>query len=197
MAKKKKSKSSSKKGFNLKESLSNFWKNQSPAVRPMVVFLGSMLVFYMIYLSEFFITNLDPIITGAQANIGSFLTNIFGKSTTAAGSVVSGKDFSMDISGGCDGIEVMAILIAGILAFPASWSARLKGILAGGALLAVLNLLRFPALYFAGASGSMELFDFLHIQGGFIIFVTITIVIWLYWASWSMKSANGELRMES
>ena len=67
------------------------------------------------------------------------------------------------------------------LAFPSSWVEKGKGLLYGVLILTVLNLLRLPILYIVGANGSLALFEFFHVQGGFIVFIGITVFIWCYW----------------
>ena len=198
MAKKKSTKKRKKKvekssSFNLKKRWTDFWANRSPALRFFGLFLLGMAAFYALYFSPFFAKTVHPPILNFQANIGSFLIGLTGIATDVAGSVIKGKEFSMDISGGCDGLEVTAILVAGILAFPSLWTSKFKGLGFGILALAVLNMLRYPVLYYAGAFGSANLFDFLHIQGGFIIFVSITIIIWGIWANWAMQAEKAAL----
>ncbi len=190
MAKHRKSKKkqpSGKKKFDLLKSVNDFWTARSTAFRFSGIFLLCMMLFYVFYYSTFYIANIHPVIVNTQAKIGSFLISMFGHSTETVGSIINGNGFSLDISAGCDGIEVTAILVAGILAFPAFWSSRAMGIVVGVLIISALNLLRLPALFFTGLNGSMNLFDFLHIQGGFVVFVVISIIIWYIWAVWAMN----------
>ncbi len=176
-------------GFgNSINSVKEFLANRSSGLKFLSAFVLLMVLFYIFYYSSFYINYINDNIVGMQAKIGSVLLNLMGQHTSANGAQISGDAFSMTVSGGCDGMEVMALLIAGIIATPLAWQYKWKGILIGGAVLAALNILRLPALYLAGGYVSMDLFDFLHVQGGFVIFVFITVLIMLKWMSW----ANGQ-----
>ena len=88
----------------------------------------------------------------------------------------------------CGAIEVMAIFVAAILAFPAAWTRRLVGIVLGIPLLMALNVIRLTCLALLGAwDSSREYFNFAHEyvwQGIYIIFV---LVIWLAWVEFIVK----------
>ena len=178
---KKKATKHNQKSQSIKSRLSSWWQDQSIALHFLGLFALLIGLFYAFYFSNFNIKNIHPIILHAQAKLGSFLVNLMGQSTYADKQYICGDGFNMSVSGGCDGLEVTALLVAGILAFPSSWKEKWKGLLYGVSLLTVLNILRLPILYFAGAKGSQALFDFLHVQGGFIIFISITMLIWGYW----------------
>ncbi|MEZ4955354.1 MAG: archaeosortase/exosortase family protein [Saprospiraceae bacterium] len=165
----------------IKSRLVSWWDDQSIALRFLGLFALLLGLFYAFYYSNFNLKNIHPSILNAQAKLGSFLVNLFGQSTYADNQYIGGDGFNMSVSGGCDGLEVTALLVSGILAFPSTWKEKWKGLLYGGSILTVLNILRLPMLYFAGAKGSQALFDFLHVQGGFVIFISITMFIWGYW----------------
>lgn len=203
MAKKKKSSTSSKQTagrkkvensskLSIKDRLIAYWNDRSPALRFFASFGGCMALFYAFYFSQFNADYVHKHITSAQASIGAWLVNLFGTGASSSGETISGDGFAVSVSGGCDGLEVTALLVSAIIAFPASWPSKFKGLLGGVALLTVLNIFRLPVLFFAGKNGSQALFDLLHVQGGFIVFVTITILIFAYWVS--NVIAKGELQ---
>lgn len=159
----------------------SWWEDRSIPLRFLGVFILLMGGFYLFYFSDFNSTYIHPYILSAQASIGAFLIGLFNSSATSMGEVIQTNDFSMNVSGGCDGMEVTALLISSIIAFPSTWAEKWKGLGVGLAILTVLNVLRLPVLYWAGAKVSQELFDFLHVQGGFILFISISILIWGLW----------------
>ncbi len=168
-------------GPTLRSRLKTYWRNQSVSLRFLGVFALMIGAFYAFYYSDFNLTHIHPHLLNGQANIGAFLLGIMGQPVTAIGETISGDTFRMSVSGGCDGLEVTALLVAGILAFPSSWPEKGRGLLYGVGVLTILNILRLPMLYFAGAKGSQALFELLHVQGGFVIFISITMLIWGYW----------------
>lgn len=184
-AKKKSSKKlkskNNKSNFSLKEKLLNWLEDQSVAYRFLGTFILLISTFYAFYFSTFNITKVHPVILNAQANVGAFLINIFDSSVHANGGRIQGNGFFMNVSGGCDGLEVTALLVASILAFPSTWHEKKQGLVKGILVLTILNILRLPVLYFAGAKVSKSVFDFLHIQGGFILFISISMFIWGKW----------------
>ncbi|MEO1259152.1 MAG: archaeosortase/exosortase family protein [Bacteroidota bacterium] len=185
-----------KQGFSLK----NWWGNQSTALRFIGLFALLLGLFYTFYYSKLNIENIHPHVLNAQAKLGSFLVNLLGQSTYADAQYIGGDGFNMSVSGGCDGLEVTALLVAGVLAFPSSWKEKWNGLLYGVGILTILNILRLPMLYFAGAKGSRALFDFLHIQGGFVIFISITMLLWGYWVIQVLnqrKLANEKLKIKN
>jgi len=159
----------------------SWWKDRSFLLRFLGVFILLMSAFYLFYFSPINAKYIHPPILGAQAAIGAFLIGLFESSAEAVGSIIRTNDFSMNISGGCDGLEVTALFVAGVIAFPSTWKEKWKGLGVGLTVLTILNILRFPILYWAGSKVSEELFDFLHIQGGFILFISISILMWGLW----------------
>ena len=83
--------------------------------------------------------------------------------------------------------------MSGILIFPASRKQKVTGLVWGVGVLAVLNLFRIAALYLAGLYFSKTVFEILHIQGGFIIFTMISVLLLFTWMNWvagqSLKAA--------
>jgi len=152
-----------------------------------------MAVFYAIYFSTFYQTHFEKPLVHGQAVIGNLLLNLFGYDTKVVGSAIVGADFSVDIQNGCDGLEAIGILVSGILIFPASRKQKVTGLIWGVGVLAVLNLFRIAALYLAGLYFSKTVFEILHIQGGFIIFTMISVVLLFTWMNWvasqSLKAA--------
>ena len=161
----------------------------NPAVRFLLFFGIGMVVFYAIYKSAFFDSYIGTPFVQLQAYLTAFLLNIFGASATAAGTVINGAEAgqSIDIKGGCDGLEATALLLCAVAVFPTNFKLKIPGLVFGFLALFVLNLLRLAVLYIAKGNASQAVFDLLHEQGGFIIFTALSIVIWMIWANWAMK----------
>lgn len=162
----------------------------NPVFRFLLLFSIGMILFYAFYNSAFFISYLKMPIVTTQANITSFILNILGAGTTAVGTIISeGGNManSIDIKGGCDGIEATALLLCAVTVFPIDTKYKIPGFFVGLIVLAVLNLLRLVGLYFAKAHASQSIFDMLHEQGGFVIFTAVSILIWMIWVNWAMQ----------
>ena len=165
-----------------------FLKN--PVIRFLVLFILGMVIFYVAYKSSFFETYIATPIVELQAKLSSGILNLIGEKVQATGTSITGEGgFSINVKGGCDGLEATALLLVAILMFPISFNYKLPGIFIGGLALMILNLLRIAGLFLAGKYASEQIFNLLHEQGGFVIFTALSIVIWLIWASWAMKKA--------
>lgn len=81
---------------------------------------------------------------------------------------------------GCEGIEIFLLLVAGVLAFPAGWRARIHGLVIGFALAYLLTLSRLVALYFTLSyrPGAWEAVHGLVLPLGPIIVITLYFMYW-------------------
>lgn len=73
------------------------------------------------------------------------------EAVAAAANRLSSPRAVLEIVRGCDGSGALFLVTAAVLAFPASWRARMLGVLLGAALVYALNLLRLGGLYFVAA----------------------------------------------
>ena len=105
----------------------------------------------------------------------------------------SAGGFGVAMKDGCNGINVMILLWSAMLAFPASWSSRGLGLLAGSLVLQVLNMIRFISLFYLGQY-SMSWFDFAHgyLWESMLILDTMVLFgLWVGHASKSRRPANA------
>lgn len=167
---------------------SSIFKN--PVLRFLLFFVAGMVVFYLIYKSSFFSHYIGLPLVKAQAILSAGILNVFGQGVEAvATSLQGGGGYSIDVKGGCDGLEATALLLVAILMFPINFQYKISGLLVGSIALMALNLVRIAILFLAGKYGSETLFNLLHEQGGFVVFTALSIFIWLIWANWAMKKA--------
>jgi exosortase H (IPTLxxWG-CTERM-specific) len=107
--------------------------------------------------------------------------NLFGAGATAGGTQVASARFTIDIATGCDGVEASSLFVAGVLAFPTPWRARLIGLALGIPAIQAINLLRLVGLYYAGVY-LPSLFEELHVyvaQTIVILLSTAILILWL------------------
>ncbi|MEZ4930691.1 MAG: archaeosortase/exosortase family protein [Saprospiraceae bacterium] len=168
-------------------SLAEYWNQKSPVLKFLLGFAACMIVFYIIYLSPFFVDYIGRPILAGQAKISSFLLNILGQGTTANNDLITSSEYSISIKNGCDGLETLAIMLSGIVVFPIAFRLKWPGILYGTLALMVLNFIRIVALFIVGKNFSSDVFDFLHEQGGFVIFTVLGVFLWIIWANWALN----------
>ena len=178
-------------------SISEYWGQKSPVLKFLLGFAASMIIFYLIYLSPFFVEYIGKPILAGEAKISSFLLNIMGQGTAAKEDVISSPGYAISIKNGCDGLETLAIMLSGIVVFPIAFRLKWPGLLYGTLALMVLNFFRIAVLFIVGKNFSQEVFDFLHEQGGFVIFTVLGVFLWIIWANWALNKRAVELETEN
>jgi len=161
-----------------------------------LVFLGILCVGYGLYFSNREGSWMDSYL--------EFVSRLVAWSLDQAGMVTRNKNtivynsFAFQIVHDCSGIPSMTILVAAIMAFPATWSRRIIGILIGVLTLFVVNVLRLVCLGMIGDNARRieawlkidNVFTIAHEyvwQGIFIIFV---IGFWLIWVEKVVKTKS-------
>ena len=154
--------------------------------RPQVLFLVK---FFVILIAAYLLIAWNPVndrvivpFTAAIARTAGALLNLLGQHTTMNGTVIMGPRFAVNINNGCNGVEAMLILLASILAFPASARARAVGLVLGAIAVQLLNAVRILTLYLVGAYYP-RLFDSFHTAVWQIIIILSAIIFFLIWSS--------------
>lgn len=129
-----------------------------------------------------------PGLLNIQARLSSILLSFIGEKTTVEGDNIIGDTFKVSIHGGCDGLEATALYIVAMLALPLiSLKEKLPALGYGLLILSVLNIFRIALLYYSGLYWP-KAFEFLHLHGGVIIFMMISVLLWLIWVNKLLKN---------
>ena len=88
--------------------------------------------------------------------------------------------FAVTILAGCNGVEAMIVLLAGMLAFPAPWKHRAIGILAGLAAVQALNVVRVVSLFYIG-QWDLRVFQWAHLYLWQALIMLDVLIVWLIW----------------
>lgn len=197
MPKKNKPKNKGRRKSNAAKPKKNFsfsLKDKHPIFKFLLGFIGCMAVFYLFYHSSFYKNILEEPFLNTQASLSNALLQLFGHETTASNATISSNQFSVNIKEGCDGLEAIAILVSGIMIFPAAWRLKLSGLFAGIFILLVLNILRIAGLYVIGLNFSEAVFEIFHVQGGFILFTMVSVLLWFIWMNWAVKKTHSKTK---
>jgi exosortase H (IPTLxxWG-CTERM-specific) len=108
------------------------------------------------------------------------IINLFGAGATVEGALVSSPSFSINIAMGCDGVEASSLFLAGVLAFPTTWRARLIGLALGIPLIHAINLARLVGLYYAGVL-MPSVVDEVHVYVAQTIVILLSTAILIFW----------------
>jgi exosortase H (IPTLxxWG-CTERM-specific) len=120
--------------------------------------------------------------TGTLAQISAALILPFDETVTAYGKVLQFTDtgFAVSIEAGCNGVEATIVLIAAIVAFPATWAQRLVAILLGFIAVQALNIARIISLFYLG-DWNLDLFGWIHLYlWPTLIMLDVLVVFLLY-----------------
>ncbi|HEX8252015.1 MAG TPA: exosortase H, partial [Thermoanaerobaculia bacterium] len=120
--------------------------------------------------------------TTAIAQWSGALLNAIGQGVTVTGTTIASSRFAVNINNGCNGVEAMLILLASIVAFPATMRARLTGLALGALAVQILNAIRIVSLYLLGAY-QPRLFDLFHTAVWQIVIILAAIGFFLAWSA--------------
>lgn len=148
-----------------------------------VIFGVTLLILFTVELLT--ITQNTIIIPWTQflAEISSYLVRFFDSQAIASGVVLRDiqSGFAVSIQPGCNGIEAIIVLIAAILAYPASTKAKISGIILGFVAVQALNIVRIISLFYLG-QWNQTVFEWAHLyvwQALIMLDVLIVFIIWV------------------
>ena len=117
-----------------------------------------------------------------NASVSAGILRLIGQSDVQSdGTLIHSSQSSLTIKQGCDGIQALAIYLAGVFAFPVPWRCKLPGILWGSVFLLTANLVRIITLHFAQVYRP-DSFEMLHVDIWQPVFILLALVAWLFWA---------------
>lgn len=88
----------------------------------------------------------------------------------------------------CGAIEIMAIFLAAVLAFPTLWWKRIVGLVAGLPIMYGVNVFRLTVLAVIGAMDkSRAWFNFAHEYVWQAVYIIFVVAVWLLWVEYIVK----------
>jgi exosortase H (IPTLxxWG-CTERM-specific) len=120
--------------------------------------------------------------TELVARASSAVIRAFDGNAQALGKMVySAKTgFAMTIEAGCNGVEAMLVLLAGIVAWPAPWKHKLLGLAIGAVAIQALNLVRIVSLFYLG-QWDMNWFEWAHLYAWQALIMLDALIVWMLW----------------
>jgi exosortase H (IPTLxxWG-CTERM-specific) len=120
--------------------------------------------------------------TGLVADSSAGLIRAFDGDAVSEGKVLRSQKtgFAVTIEAGCNGVEAMLVLLAGILAFPASWKLKLIGLGIGFVAIQALNLVRIVSLFYLG-QWNAQWFEWAHLYVWQALIMLDALIVWLLW----------------
>ncbi len=130
-----------------------------------------VIIFSTVLVGLFTLEMLEPVqaniiqpFTGWLATLSAAIIMPFDDAVVASGRIIehTTAQFAVSIESGCNGVEATIVLIAGVLAFPATWTQRLTAILLGFLAIQALNLVRIISLFYLG-QWNFDIFTWTHL----------------------------------
>ncbi len=168
-----------------RDRLPRHWRQNLPIIRFVVLFVALLGVFQIVYHEWVVSSEAFSAYLTISSRMAATLLHLVGEPVVAIGdTLLSG--FSMSIKRGCDGLQVIAILVIAVLVFPGVGFKKLIGICVGVGLLLVLNVVRIATLFWAGVHLSDQ-FQSLHVHVWPAFLILAAVIFWLGWATWATR----------
>jgi exosortase H (IPTLxxWG-CTERM-specific) len=153
-------------------------------------FVGLLVAFYLLVAWNPVNDAVVVPFTAAIARASGVLLNAMGEHVSVAGTAIRSDRFAVEIENGCNGVEAALLFVSAVLAFPAPWPRRLAGLAAGFLAIQALNFIRVVSLFWIGAHRP-ALFSSSHTVVWQSAVVLASVLLFLFWASWSGKKSAG------
>jgi len=169
--------------------------------------MSKFLIIFLVALSVLFTVELlIPVhhhviqpFTTSLATVSAAIITPFDDNVISSGRVLRDalSGFAVSIESGCNGVEATIVLIAGVLAFPASLRQKLTATLLGFVAIQALNIVRIISLFYLG-QWNYTIFEWFHLYlWPILIMVDVLIVFALYLRWLSGPNNDSQLTVDS
>ena len=154
-----------------------------------------LLVFCAVLGSLFAIEMLSPVqqaviqpFTVLLANVSTAVIVPFDNTVIAQGRILrdANTGFAVSIEAGCNGVEATIVLVAGIMAFPASLRHKMIAILVGFLFVQALNIVRIISLFYLG-QWNYTVFEWFHLYLWPVLIMLDVLVVFAIYLQWLGK----------
>jgi len=129
--------------------------------------------------------------TRANAGVAAALATAIGIEAVADGTRVTTGEARLDVLKGCNGVHALMILAGAVLAFPASWTARVAGVAGGTVAIFGFNLVRLVNLI-AVARYRPAWLELFHVYVWQTLIVVIAFFLFVAWGVVVTRSTPSE-----
>lgn len=159
-------------------------------LRFLFVFIGTLVGLFSIEM-------LNPVqqaviqpFTGLLASLSTAIILPFDQDVIATGRILrdAATGFAVSIEAGCNGVEAAIVLVAGIMAFPATLKQKCVAILAGFFFVQALNIVRIISLFYLG-QWNYTVFEWFHLYLWPVLIMLDVLVVFAIYLHWLGKSA--------
>ena len=126
--------------------------------------------------------------TGLLATLSTAVILPFDDTVITQGRVLrdATTGFAVSIEAGCNGVEAAIVLIAGIVAFPATVKNKVVAILAGFLFVQALNIVRIISLFYLG-QWNYTVFEWFHLYLWPVLIMLDVLIVFAVYLQWLGK----------
>ena len=137
---------------------------------------------------------IQPFTTGL-ATVSAAIITPFDDNVISSGRVLRDAvgGFAVSIESGCNGVEATIVLLAGVLAFPASVQQKLFAIGLGFIAIQALNIVRIISLFYLG-QWNYTIFEWFHLYLWPVLIMLDVLIVFALYLRW--LSSGDELTAE-
>ena len=159
-----------------------------------------LLLFCSVLAALFTIEMLKPVqeaviqpFTGLLASISTAIIVPFDDTVIAQGRVLrdATSGFAVSIEAGCNGVEAAIVLIAGVVAFPATLKHKVVAIVAGFFFVQALNIVRIISLFYLG-QWNYTVFEWFHLYLWPVLIMLDVLIVFAVYLRWLGKAQPAE-----
>jgi len=161
-------------------------------IRFFIAFLVLLATLFTLELTPWAQTHVVVPWTNLLAQASTALVTMFDPNVLAEGKVIRSatNGFAVSIEAGCNGVEATIVLLAAMLAFPASWRYRFVGLAIGFVAVQALNVVRIISLFYIG-QWSYAVFEWAHLYVWQALIMLDVLVVWLLWVRRVPRADEG------
>ena len=159
-----------------------------------------LIIFVLVLLALFAIELLGPVqtwiiqpFTAAIAQVSAGVLQLFDSTVQAQGIVLSNSETgaAVSIQPGCNGVEAMIVVMAAIIATPASWKSKGIGIGVSFLAIQVLNVVRIISLFYL-LQWNPVWFEWAHLYLWQALIMLDGLIVYLLWVRMLPGPATGD-----
>ena len=153
--------------------------------RFLLTFLGCLLVLFTIELLNPVQANVIQPFTAGLAWLSAAIVLPFDESVLSSGRILrdSVTGFAVSIESGCNGVEATIVLIAGVIAFPATVKQKFLAITLGFLAIQALNVVRIISLFYLGM-WNFDIFEWTHLYLWPVLIMLDVLLVFAIYLRW-------------
>jgi len=160
----------------------------------LAVFGVLMLLYYIVTTFDVIEHRFFPWYLETTAKVSTFVLETCGYDDVQRdGKRLMNRGGSISVERGCDAIAPTALFFTAVLASPAAFRFKWRGLIVGVLVLMVANVARIITLFLTRVHWQ-KAFDVMHLDIWQALFILLAIVLWWQWAEWASRKKSLELK---